>query len=427
MLLLLSVSLDLWAAAPLTGVAIKVSAGLFALTLAAFAAIHVAMGLVLQGKLGLVTASRYSYLISLWAASITLLIAVGVLFPLLVGLILMRMLGFYWPEFAYGLTGFCLFVSALGLFRVLSSNSALAMGQPPHVRGCLASPFSQPEFIVVLDRLSNSLRLQIPRHIVLGMDPDVFFTGQTVLLEGTPLEGGTLYLSLPLCRLLSEAEMTSLIAVQLLISRLVPTDWGAWLSRTQQRWAPIRKRFEEEGQIPAFRFTFAILWSWLDVWRDWQALPLLISLRHSAVVAGRENLACALTKMNVFGSRWPAFLANLQVALRNGSAAASQTNLSAAFADQIAALAPNLGQELVRAFELGGDELWAAPRLWIRTIGVDPTAVAARFVAPPADAAIAWFAGIEAIETNLSMSRIKSIFFLPNRVGETNPSAHEAI
>src|SRR5580700_2572038 len=82
-LFLLSVGLDLWEAVPLTSIAICVSAGLLALTLAAFATIHVAIGLVRRGKFGLVTASRYSYSIALWTASMTLLIAVGILYPTL--------------------------------------------------------------------------------------------------------------------------------------------------------------------------------------------------------------------------------------------------------------------------------------------------------------------------------------------------------
>jgi hypothetical protein len=288
------------------------------------------------------------------------------------------------------------------------------------------SSSSQPELFVVLDRLCNSLHLEKPPHILLGIDPNISCTKQTVLLEGGALEGGTLHLSLPLCRLLSEAEMTSLISAELLMSQLVAPDWGAWLTRTQQKWAQIRKRLED-GPLPVFRIAFGILWDWLDLWRDWQTLPLLISFQRSAVLAGRENLASAVTKVNVFGSKWPAFLADLQTALQRDSAAASRTNLSAAFADRIAEVAPHLSQELIRSCEQKGGQQWAVPCSWIRIMGADPVEIAARLAAPPADPAVAWLAGIETIESTLSLSRIGTMFFLPNKQGVTNPSAHEAM
>ncbi len=424
-LLLLSVGLDLWMAVPLMSIDIWVSAGLLALTLAAFATNNVAIGLVLRGRLGLVTASRYSYSIALWTASMTFLIALGILYPTLAGVLLMRVLGFYWPEFVYGLTAFCLAFAAFGLFNVLSSNSAFSTVEPLHAWGALVSSSTQPELFVVLDRLSNSLQLKSPQHILLGIDPNISCTKQTVLLEGAALEGGTLHLSLPLCRLLSEAEITSLISAELLMSQLVPPDWGAWLTRIQQKWAPIRKRLED-GPLPVFRIAFGILWNWLDLWRDWQTLPLLASFQRSAVLAGRENLASAVTKVNVFGSKWPAFLADIQTALQRDSATASRTNLSAAFADQIAGIAPHLGQELIRACDQDSGQEWAVPCSWIRSMGVDPMEIAARLAAPPIDTAVAWLAGIEAIESDLSRSRIRTMFFLPNRESETSPSAHEA-
>jgi len=425
-LLALSVALDLWAAVRLTSIAIYISAGLLALTIGAFATINTAIGLVLRGNVKLLTASRYSYSIALWTASITLIIAGGILYPLLGSVLLMRVLGFYWPEFAYFLTAFCLSVSVWGLFKVLPSTSSLGTVELPQAWGVLVNSSSQPELFVVLDRLSNSLQMQTPPHVLLGIDPNVSCTAETVLLEGAALEGGTLHLSLPLFRLLSEAEVMSLILAELLRSQLVPRDWAAWLVKTQQKWAPVQKRIQD-APLPAFRFAFVILWNWLDLSNDWQTLPLLISFQRSAVLAGRENLASAVSKANIFGSKWPAFLADLQTALQRDSAEASRANLSAAFADRIAKVAPQLAQELVRAYGQEGYEPWAVPCSWIHTLGVDPVEIAARLAAPPTDAAAAWLAGIEAIESDLSLSRIRTMFFLPNKETATNPSAHEDV
>jgi hypothetical protein len=187
-------------------------------------------------------------------------------------------------------------------------------------------------------------------------------------------------------------------------------------SQAPRRWA-----------TPGLRFAFVILWNWLDLWRDWQTLPLLISFQRSAVLAGRENLASAVTKVNVFGSKWPAFLADLQTELQRDSAVAKRTNLSAAFVDQIAGAAPYLGQELIRAYDQSDGQEWAVACSWIRTLGVDPVDIAARLAAPPVDTAVVWLAGIEAIESNLRLSRIRTMFFLPNKESLTSPSAHEAM
>lgn len=217
-LLVLSVALDLWVAVPLTAIAIWVSAGLLALTLAAFAIINITSGLVLRGKLKLLPASRCSYMIALLTASMTFMVGDGILYPLLVSVPLMSVLGFYWPEFSYFLMVFCLFSSAWGLFKILTLNSSPDTVEPLHAWGILVNSSSQQELFVVLDRLSNSLQMQTPTHILLGIDPSVSYTAELVLLEDAALEGGTLHLSLPLFRLLSEAEVMSLILVELLRS-----------------------------------------------------------------------------------------------------------------------------------------------------------------------------------------------------------------
>lgn len=206
----------------------------------------------------------------------------------------------------------------------------------------------------------------------------------------------------------------------------MPRDWAAWLVKTQQKWTPVQKRIQD-APLPAFHFAFAILWNWLDLSNDWQTSLLLISFQRSAVLAGRENLASAVSKANIFGSKWPAFLADLQIALQHDSVAESRTNLSAAFTDRITKVAPQLAQELVRACEQEGCESLAIPCLWIHTLGVDPVEIATRLAAPPTDAAAAWLAGIEAIESDLSQSRIRTMFFLPNKETVTNPSAHEGV
>ncbi|MEO9970603.1 MAG: M48 family metalloprotease [Hyphomonadaceae bacterium] len=98
-------------------------------------------------------------------------------------------------------------ISALNMFRRAETT----------VVGLAIRPIDAPHIHRVVAALCRKLKTKPPTHIVLGLDATFFATSAHVRtpFEKSPMKGETLYLSLPLLRMLSEAEITSVIGHEL--------------------------------------------------------------------------------------------------------------------------------------------------------------------------------------------------------------------
>ncbi len=98
-------------------------------------------------------------------------------------------------------------LSALGMFKRASTT----------VVGLPIRPIDAPHIHRVVSALCRKLKTKPPNNIVLGLDATFFATSAHVLtpFEKTPMKGETLFLSLPLLRMLSEEEITSVIGHEL--------------------------------------------------------------------------------------------------------------------------------------------------------------------------------------------------------------------
>lgn len=98
-------------------------------------------------------------------------------------------------------------ISALGMFRKATTT----------VVGLPIRPIDAPHIHRVISALCRKLDTKPPTNIVLGLDATFFATSANVMtpFEKGAMRGETLFLSLPLLRMLSEEEITSVIGHEL--------------------------------------------------------------------------------------------------------------------------------------------------------------------------------------------------------------------
>ena len=100
-------------------------------------------------------------------------------------------------------TALMVMFSALRMFRTAETS----------VVGIPIQPIDAPHLTRIVGNISRQLKTKAPDNIVLGLDANFFATSAHVRTPVTkkPLKGNTLYLSLPLMRMMSDAETRSII------------------------------------------------------------------------------------------------------------------------------------------------------------------------------------------------------------------------
>jgi Zn-dependent protease with chaperone function len=242
------------------------------------------------------------------------------------------------PGFLPALIGFGGLLVGLVLFK-----HALTMGRKlqSHVAGRLLEGQAHAQVHDIVASVARRLGARPPDNIVVGLDPTFFATSADVLLLGhpQPLQGETLFLSLPLCRLLTLEEMTAIIGHELahfrgedtLYSlRFAPVYVGlmsAFYSMARARHWGLRL-----AAIPAT----ALLAFMLDVFsRNESQIQRNreIEADHAATeVASAEAFGLALMKVAAFAPLWGVCVRESIDRLRKGLAT---KNLSIAFAQYI--------------------------------------------------------------------------------------------
>jgi hypothetical protein len=378
--------------------AASVGAAVLALLVAAYLALNWITARVWSGRLSFLTGCRWGYGIALGASAVAWITFVAVLYPMAFLLTFIRLLGSYWLEFDNFMIGICSLGAIAGLVGFFRRDAESPIPNDVYLRGTVATESEQRHLFKAIQQIARSAKCNMPRNVVLGLDPAVICTHRRVCLERTELTGGTLYLSLLYHRLLSESELMSLATIALLPAQMVPGESEVWLVTTGQRWARRRQRLQE-ASLPVIGIAMTLVWNWLDLWDNWQANIAGVAIRRAAVVTGRENVAGALSKADFCSRSWPPFLTEIQVSLRRSEVQAEQVNLSEMFAARMAE----------RADELAG-EVVSSP--WMNVLGVDVEEMKRRVRDVKPARETEWIAGLESLEKEQSMEQIKRMVFL---------------
>ena len=223
-----------------------------------------------------------------------------------------------------------------GLFNIVKKTSTV-------VRGQVVTKGTNPSLWRFTQELANKIGTLPPDQIVIGLEPNFFVTEIDVeCLEGQ-LEGRTMYLSLPLCRILTIAEISAIIGHELGHFKGLDTNFS-------QDFYPIYKGTAESiaalsavtgedslnsqgvALLPApsifsyFMESFALAESEISRERELSADQVGVQ------VAGEQNVASALLKLLGFSRYWD----NVLYEMLGGMAQEQQfINLSSHFADLV--------------------------------------------------------------------------------------------
>jgi hypothetical protein len=313
----------------------------------------------------------------------------------------MRLMGVSYLEFDLLMVGLG-FLSSLGaICDVRRTHPRPADLVTVSFHGKAEAPDRQPGLFAILQRVSDATHYPIPDQVIYGLEPNIDCTRRPVNLDGTAIRGLTLYISLPLCRLLSEAELTALITIHLVRCELLLPDWEAWIINHCSKW-----QFTRKIRLAPM---FAPLWRWMGEWDAWFNGLILIGMQRAAVVAGPASTAAGIAIRALTYQRWPTYVSRVQSGLRHGTlqTGTGPINLSERFALQMTERADELAAAYWRPDENG----IAGNSLLSRMVHADPIQVSNRIFAGPADRASDCLQGFEELEVELSRQQIRRIFF----------------
>ena len=148
--------------------------------------------------------------------------------------ILAAMLSFWvaalWTEHYYPklmlVTGLLALAAIIALFKAIFTKVDSGFS----VEGVLLTADAGDTLHRRVSEIANALQTDPPEHIIMGIDSNFFVTTHPVTLRGEVLQGRTLFLSLPLLKILSTAEADSILAHELAHFSGNDTFWSRKIS-----------------------------------------------------------------------------------------------------------------------------------------------------------------------------------------------------
>lgn len=231
--------------------------------------------------------------------------------------------------------------AALGVIAMVRSSFSLVRKAQVTVIGRSVARAEAPELWRRVDDAARRLGALGPQHIVLGLDANFFVTEAHVTCLNGQLEGRTLYCSMPLSRILTQAEFDSIIGHELGHFRGEDTKFSERFYPIYRGTALSLQSLQEVGSdgaravplLPAiatlsyFYESFAVAESRLSRDREFAADAAGASLTTAS------TLASALVKVHAFAGLWSGFDEAATEALRDGKV---YVNASMLFASAVA-------------------------------------------------------------------------------------------
>ncbi len=267
-----------------------------------------------------------------------------------------------------------------------------------------------------------------PGRIVAGLDPNFFVTESDVTCLDGQLRGRTLYLSLPLCRILTVPELRAIVGHELghfkgldtqFSQRFYPIYAGA--SRSLMALAQSTGGARSVAILPAFYLLAFFLDSFATAEASSSREREIAADAEAARAAGTTSAASALVKAHAFAPAWGAVLQAMHAALAGPQAL---TNVSVVFADVVRhAAAPERLHDAMDARVVHPTDSHPPLCDRLRALGRTVEDVTEAALALPPDApAIGLFDDVERLEEELSKAQQE---WLRNQL-QLEPSAASA-
>jgi Zn-dependent protease with chaperone function len=245
----------------------------------------------------------------------------------------------------------------LGACSMLEAGFTLSRRASTTVLGKRTPRDAEPALWALVEHIAKRLDSTPPNNIVIGLEPKFYVTSADVVVNPGRINqwDETLYLSLPLMRTLSRAELAAVSGHELAHFRGEDTrfslDFYPIYAGTAQALALLRKEVHAGPRGLALMPAMAILSFFVEQFakaeRSIGRERELVADQAGASVASPAALATALLKIGAFARLWDAALSTMVEELRQGHRFA---NLSQRFA-QLAGICskPELVEEVAAA------------------------------------------------------------------------------
>jgi Zn-dependent protease with chaperone function len=227
-----------------------------------------------------------------------------------------------------------------GVFAVIRAQFSTIRKATTIVLGKKLPPENHPQLWRFVNELAGIMGAKGPEAIVAGLEPNFYVTEANVICLDGKLNGRTMFLSLPMCRILSLDELKAVLGHELahykgldtrFSRRFYPIYRGA-----AQGLVNIASGFSEKGGagqlalLPAFVILSYFLDSFSESEKAISRERELVADTEAAKIATGRNLAIALVKLHAFSDAWPAIRREMKRVLEQGK---QLINVSALFAE----------------------------------------------------------------------------------------------
>lgn len=238
---------------------------------------------------------------------------------------------------------FAIGVGALfGVFAMLHAQFSSLQRATTTVLGKKLDAEQHPKIWRFVTDLAKQMNAEKPQTIVAGLEPNFYVTEANVTcLDGT-MQGRTMYVSIPLCRILSADEMKAVLGHELahykgLDTRFSRKFYPIYRGATQGLVSISNGLSEKAGAgsialLPAFMTLTYFLNAFADSEKEISRERELAADSEATKLEGARNLAAALVKIHAFSGAWFFIREGMVRALGAGK---QLINASSLFADTV--------------------------------------------------------------------------------------------
>lgn len=236
---------------------------------------------------------------------------------------------------------FALGIGALfGVLAMIRAQFTMIKRATITVLGKKLEPEQHPKIWRFVNDLAKQMGAEGPQAIVAGLEPNFYVTEANVICLGKTLKGRTMYVSIPLCRILDIDEMKAVLGHELahykgLDTRFSRNFYPIYRGVTQGL-VNIAGGFSEKGGasrvvlLPAFMTLVYFLNAFSNIENEISRERELSADSEATKLVNARKLATALVKLHAFSTAWLAIRQGMQSALGEGK---QLINASLLFAD----------------------------------------------------------------------------------------------
>jgi Zn-dependent protease with chaperone function len=218
----------------------------------------------------------------------------------------------------------------LGAIAMIKAGFSISKRASTSVLGKSISEEAEPQLWKLVKETASRLRATPPKNIIIGLEPNFYVTSADVVLYpgASKQPDETLYLSLPLMRILSRDELTAVIGHELGHFRGEDTKFSLRFypiyAGTAQALTALEGRSQDGAGTLALLPAFAVLSFFMEQFAKAERTigrnRELEADKAGASVASGQALATSLLKIGAFAPLWGSIRTAIVAALNQGKA-----------------------------------------------------------------------------------------------------------